>query len=393
MKIGLVTGEFPPMQGGVGDYTRELALALAALGVEVHVITRRTSAGFQSSAFAVHPVVGSWSFRALFQIRALATALGLDLLNLQYQAAAYDLSAPIHFLPRLVGLSRLKSVVTFHDLRIPYLFPKAGALRPAAVTYLARTASGAIVTDPAEWAELRQRGVAKVAQIPIGSNIAPTPPAGYDRATWRGRLGVGAHEFLLGYFGFLNESKGGDLLVEVLARLAEGGAPVKLVLIGGRTGASDATNAAFGDKLDARIVEQHLTDRILRTGFVAPAEVSAHLLACDAVILPYRDGVSFRRGSLMAALAHGCPIISTPPALPLAELREGENICLVPPEAGALTQAVLALASEPERRARLGEGARALSALFAWDQIATRTVAFYQSLGVTRGNAGGVRAG
>ena len=373
------------MQGGVGDYTHQLALALAALGAEVHVVTRRASAEVRASAFRVHAVVGRWSLGALFQIRALAASLGLDFLNLQYQAAAYDLSAPIHFLPRLIGLGRparpTKTVVTFHDLRIPYLFPKAGALRPAAVTYLARTASGVIATDPADLAELRRRGVAQVTQIPIGSNIAPAPPAGYDRLAWRDQWGVGPQEILLGYFGFLNASKGGDLLIEALACLAEGGAPVKLVLIGGRTGTSDATNAAFGDELDERIAARHLGGRIMRSGFVAAAEVSAHLLACDLLVLPYRDGVSFRRGSFMAALAHGCPIISTRPAQPLAELRHGENICLVPPDsAEALTQAVRELMSQPQQRARLGEGARKLAALFAWDKIAARTLEFYRTL-------------
>jgi len=39
MKIGLVTAEYAPMQGGVGDFTREVGHALAALGHEVHVIT------------------------------------------------------------------------------------------------------------------------------------------------------------------------------------------------------------------------------------------------------------------------------------------------------------------------------------------------------------------
>ena len=39
MRVGLVTGEYPPMQGGVGDFTRQLGQALAALGVETHVIT------------------------------------------------------------------------------------------------------------------------------------------------------------------------------------------------------------------------------------------------------------------------------------------------------------------------------------------------------------------
>ncbi len=385
MKVGLVTGEFPPMQGGVGDYTSELAKALAALGVEVHVITRRESAGSQTSAFRVHAIVGGWSFRTLLRIRALAASLGLDALNVQYQAAAYDLSAPIHFLPRLIALGsaarRARTVVTFHDLRIPYLFPKAGALRPAAVTYLARTASGAIATDPADLAELRRRGVVKTAQIPIGSNIAPAPPPDYDRVAWRAQLGVGPQETLLGYFGFLNASKGGEVLVETLDRLKEVGTAVKLVLIGGRTGASDHTNAAFSDQLDELIGLRGLTDLIVRTGFVAPAEVSAHLLACDMLVLPYRDGVSFRRGSFMAALAHGCPIISTHPAAPLAELREGENICLVPPHsAEALTQAILDLMARPEQRTRLGEGARALSALFTWDKIAARTLEFIRSL-------------
>ena len=43
LKIGLVTGEFPPMVGGVGAFTDELAGALFELGHEVHVITDRAA--------------------------------------------------------------------------------------------------------------------------------------------------------------------------------------------------------------------------------------------------------------------------------------------------------------------------------------------------------------
>jgi glycogen synthase len=39
MRIGLITGEYSPDQGGVGDFTRELGKALAALSHDVHVIT------------------------------------------------------------------------------------------------------------------------------------------------------------------------------------------------------------------------------------------------------------------------------------------------------------------------------------------------------------------
>ncbi|MGD2078362.1 MAG: glycosyltransferase, partial [Chloroflexota bacterium] len=41
LKIGLVTGEYPPMEGGVGAFTHELATALSHLGHEVHVVTDR----------------------------------------------------------------------------------------------------------------------------------------------------------------------------------------------------------------------------------------------------------------------------------------------------------------------------------------------------------------
>lgn len=394
MRIGLVTGEYPPMQGGVGDFSRELALALATLGHSVHVIThaRATFAvaptgqgqaqpanSARALSLRIHPVIRSWNFQSLFAIRRLARALSLDLLNIQYQAAAYGMTPPIHFLPRLAGLP---TVVTFHDLRVPYLFPKAGRLRQAAVTYLAQTASGVIATDPGDEKELRRRGIECVTQIPIGSNIAPAPPPDYNRAEWRARSGVLPDEFLLGYFGFLNPSKGGDTLIAALAGLVGRKANVKLILIGGRAGSSDSqVNESFGADVERLIADFDLADRIIRTGFVEAAEVSAHLSACDAMALPYRDGASFRRGTFMAALAHGCAIITTEPSYPMPELQDGVNIRLVPPDsASAIVLAVSELLDAPDLRARLGQGALQLSAQFAWDTIAARSEDFFQEV-------------
>ena len=39
MRILFITGEYPSMQGGVGDYTRRLSQALGELGADVHVLT------------------------------------------------------------------------------------------------------------------------------------------------------------------------------------------------------------------------------------------------------------------------------------------------------------------------------------------------------------------
>ena len=83
----------------------------------------------------------------------------------------------------------------------------------------------------------------------------------------------------------------------------------------------------------------------------------------------------------MAAIAHGCPVVTTHPAQPLPELQDGVNVRLVPPaSASAIVLAVTELLDAPALRARLGQGAHALSALFSWETIAVRTLEFYRSV-------------
>ena len=45
MRILFITGEYPSMQGGVGDYTRRLGQALGELGADVHVLTHVDAGG------------------------------------------------------------------------------------------------------------------------------------------------------------------------------------------------------------------------------------------------------------------------------------------------------------------------------------------------------------
>jgi glycosyltransferase involved in cell wall biosynthesis len=124
----------------------------------------------------------------------------------------------IHLLPRMLR-RHAPVVVTFHDLRVPYLFPKAGPLRWRAMLTLARSAAGVIVTNPEDAATLRAAGLTRVREIPIGSNITPAALAGFDPAAWRAARGIPATTALIGYFGFLNESKGGETLLRALAAL------------------------------------------------------------------------------------------------------------------------------------------------------------------------------
>jgi len=307
-----------------------------------------------------------------------------DVLHIQYQTAAYAMHPAINFLPLRLRLSRQRPrvLITFHDLRVPYLFPKAGVVRRWITRLPARWSDAVIATNSEDYEQLTRVHLPNTLRlIPIGSNIHPQPPPGYDRAAWRRHLGVLEDEVLLCYFGFLNESKGGVTLLRSLAELVRRGCRAKLLMIGGQVGDSDPTNVAYFESIKTLGSELGLTELILWTGYTPPDQASANFLAADICILPYRDGVSYRRGSFMAALAHGLPIISTQPKTPNPTLADGENILLVPADQPLATaDAVEKLVSMPVLRTRLACGALVLAKDFTWDRIAAQTAQLYSEL-------------
>ena len=392
MCIVLISGEFPPLQGGVGDFTNELGKALAALGHEVHVITsasHNTQYAIRNT-LTIHRSVPDWGWASWRHIIQLLSEIRPDIINIQYQIAAYRMYPAINLLPLRLRVRRgacPRTVVTFHDLKVPYLFPKAGRLRWWVNLALARWSDAVIVTNAEDFARLSVYSfIRSLSLIPIGSNINPEPPADYDREAWRAHWGVKPDDLLLSYFGFLNESKGAETLVRALSRLVRGydaqsTSNLQLMMVGGKVGSSDPTNVAYLKRVEGLIAELGLTDKVLWTGYTPQSEVSANLLASDICVLPYRDGASFRRGSFMAALAHGLPIVSTRPRVDVPELRHGENILLVPPDAPvALAEAIARLAEDVRLRRRLGEGAARLAQDFAWEKIAEKTKALYEEV-------------
>jgi glycosyltransferase involved in cell wall biosynthesis len=373
------------MQGGVGDYTREIGLALRDLGCPVHVVTSTEAAPVPG--LTVHPVVERWNWGSWATILDLVHRHRPDVIHIQYQAAAYAMHPAINLLPRRmqrIGAGQPHIAVTFHDLKVPYLFPKAGPLRRWVVNDLARRCDAAITTNREDFENLTQALGSRPALIPIGSNITCAPPSGFERDAWRARWGAGPDDLLLCFFGFINDRKGVDTLVHALHLLASDPRhPVQpiLLLIGGQTGASDPSNVAYLAHIQALITDLGLENRTHWTGYVASEQVSASFLASDLCVLPFRDGVSFLHGTLHAALVHGMPVVTTQPRIPLPELRQGQNICLVPPEQPrALADAILHLAASPDLRRTLGKGAKTLSHQFRWDRIAADTLELYRAL-------------
>lgn len=383
-RVLFVTGEYPPMLGGVGAYTHELAHALARLGHPVAVVTHRQAArapgAAGASAVAVYPWIPRWGWGALFHVARLARHWRAEWVHVQYQTAAYGMHPAIHFAPDLWRRWGFRVAWTYHDLRVPYLFPKAGHRLRRWITWRpGRVAHRTVVTNEADRRQLAPSRP-DVVSIPIGSNIRGRRLSASQRAARRAQRGYLPDQLVVGYFGFLNPSKGGVTLIQTLDRLVRAGRDAHLLMIGETVGASDPSNRAYLAELERLIAALELGPRVRWTGPEPEHQVAADLNIVDVLLMPYVDGASTRRGTLMAGLANGCAIVTTEPQAPLPELVHGRDLLYVPPEdPEAAAQAVLQIADRPDLAARLRENACRRSQLFTWETIARGHQRLYRS--------------
>jgi glycosyltransferase involved in cell wall biosynthesis len=203
--------------------------------------------------------------------------------------------------------------------------------------------------------------------VPIGSNIEPDLPADFDRRAWRAAQGVASGELVLAYFGFLGPTKGADVLLAAFDRLPED-CRARLWLLTDRE-PTRPEFAGYHARIAERVESSPRRDRIHWTGYLPATDVSRFLSAADLAVLPYTDGASLRRSSLIVALAHGLPVLSTGDQAPLpgVEVMGGSD-----PD--RLAAALARFCHHPERLASLSRDARRALPDRSWASIAGRTL-------------------
>ncbi len=376
----LLSAEYPPMHGGVGDYTGRLVDALTAHDWDVHVLTGST---VPPTDKRVLPRVRRWNWDVANLTQQALSETGARIVHIQYQTGAYKMHPAISFVPRRLRKKnpQVRWVTTFHDLLPPYLFPKAGPLRERVTRALANGSDVSIATNERdlERLTLEHRLARRVAMIPIGSNLPDIDEI--DRGAMRMKLGIeDPEQIAVGFFGFLSEDKGVDVLLEALSQRSWK-QPVALVIIGGGLSASDVANRPYLTWIEERL--KVCPVQVIETGYLPAAEAAAALRSMDVVALPFRHGASLRRGTLIAAIRAGATVLTTDPDSDesLAPLVGGDTMWLVPPgDAEALRDGLRTLIDDPALRHQLAGNAQERGIDFDWNAIAQRHIEIYENL-------------
>lgn len=410
MKVLFITGEYPPMRGGIADHVASLRVALHRLGISSAALTstsarnqRDNSLDFEESL----PLIKSWGPGSWPLIAKTVKRTEADIVHLQYQTGAFSLHPAVNLLPIWLRLRLgVPVVTTMHDLREPYIFPKAGPLRRLATMALALSSAAVVATNQEDLQALtRMRSIkgsssvpedSGVYPIPLGNNLQPVPIDPRERLKARRDLGLPPDGLVLCHFGLLNRNKGVDTLFSAYKGLLATGTSCDLLMLGEDLGSSDPTNVSYKQMLKGLAKELEIADRVFWTGYLSPEKLTRAFLASDICILPYEDGASLRRTSLLTALSHGVPVITTSPkTAPAARysqlfpaIAHGGNCLMVSPRSPqAIVDAVIYLNSEPAVYKRVADGGRALTAELSWDRVAARTAEMYSKLVETKEHA------
>ena len=195
------------------------------------------------------------------------------------------------------------------------------------------------------------------------ADFADLPPAEPFRARWG--LGTGPVVFFLGR---LHARKGVQLLIPAFAAATRNLPQARLLVVGPDEG--------MRAQLEALARAEGVAERVVFTGLLTGAEKLAALAAADVFALP-AVGEGFSMAAL-EALACGLPAVLTP-GCHFPEVAEAGAGVVVPREVGALGEALGALLRAPERRAAMGQAARALVAQhYTWGRVVAQLTDVYR---------------
>jgi hypothetical protein len=327
----------------IDQYSRRLVAAMSASGTEAHYVPDGPAS-------------------------ALVTVGQPSWVLLQYNPFVFGRSgfAPGLLLEvdRLRRRSRAPLALMVHEAWVDMSDPKSsliGLWQRAQLQALLRLAD-AVMTSTEALARAIGRGAL---HVPIAANILPVATS-HLAAT--ARLGLDG-KLAVALFGRGHPSRALDHAEAAIAALA------------GAHGADRLTILNLG--ADASVVRVPPGVEVISPGRLSNDELSVRLWASDLVLLPFHDGVSTRRSTLMAAFAHGRPVLGLRGRNTDAVLAGARGALVLTPagDRAAFSRAAVELTSDPQRMRSIGDAGHQLyETHFDWPHVARRVAAVVNGL-------------
>ena len=332
MKITIITGSYPPEVCGVGDYTRSLVQSLRQAGASVEV--------FHGTNWS--PSSSRETTRRLLDIPA-------DIRHIQYPTRGYGWQLG----PQLLALAT-PMIATLHEASQAHLLRQLSllpfTLRSPRVIFTTEY-ERAYATRLAPWIAGRS------SCIPIGSNVAvmegvAKPPS--RTAT---------------YFGLFRQQKGLEQVLEVASIFKRRGRGLRVRIVGAPVPGCEEYYANLRSSAEGLPIDWQVA--------LPEEELALELAKTRVAYLPFPDGASERRSSLIAMMMNFVAVVTTRGAHTPPSMDGAVAWASSAAEAAEILERLL---NQSQEQATLQQRAKAYASRFAWQHIAEQHLQVYSEV-------------
>ncbi|NJR75111.1 MAG: glycosyltransferase family 1 protein [Scytonema sp. CRU_2_7] len=382
--------------GGQNVYVRQVGEALAKLGWEVEMFTRKVSAEQQTivqhspNCRTIRLEAGAVEFVPRDNLFGYLPEFIDNFLQFQQENGfVYPLVHTNYWLSSWVGMQLKeiqgsKQVHTYHSLgAVKYntidTIPLIASTRLAIEKQVLETAERIVATSPQEKEHMRSLVSTKgnIDIIPCGTDI--TQFGCMDRQAARAQLGIDPEAKLVMYIGRFDPRKGIETLVRAVgeSQFRESGKLQLMIGGGSRPGHSDGIER---DRIENIVAELGMSDFTTFPGRISQEKLPYYYAAADVCVVPSH----YEPFGLVAieAMASKTPVIASDVGgLQFTVVPEETGLLAPPQDVGAFATAIDRILSSPQWRDELGQAARKrVETKFSWEGVASELAQLYTRL-------------
>ena len=369
-----VTGSYPENQEGIASGAKVLLDAMVDIVGKEKILLLTTdtpiiSNNIDKNALVEYRFLNNWRVtkKNIQRVERILDQYPISAVHMEYPGDLYGKTFLASFLPWIVHrYSKKKNRKITYNVRL-HEFTRARFLRKLAIIPILMAADRIYVPAQKDREVISRFAKERVFKTTIGTNIKVIE----ENLRIDSKL---EEKITISYFGSVYPGKGIERMLSFWKKIKEKDSKNEYRFkVIGEIGTDENNHfREYHEQVWRLIEELGLKDVLEVTGFVTDEEVSKEIGKSSVATLFYEDGLTLRRGSFLAYLAHGIPIVTSLGDDETRELFEGaRGICMASDDETA-EEAVYRLAHlAMDDRKEIRNENIALSEYFDWKKIAS----------------------
>ena len=298
MRILIVTGSYPPMRCGVGDYTHRLVESLSINSNNKIAVLTSIKAGNQKGNYFKFPIIKKWSIFEVFTYLSFLKKWQPDVVHIQFPTQGYGTGLLPWCIPLINFFCRIKTVQTWHE-GYKFKFFLETLLKSIVPSCLIFVRENYVKNNLGMLFRWMVRGK-EIFYLPSASAMPVanlTEREFYEIKEYY----LAKQNRLIVFFGFVYPIKGVDLLFSIA------NPEIDQIVIAGNID----YESNYSKKILSVAKSEAWFGKVTITGFLPASKISELLSVADAVILPFRNGGGDWNTSFHAAMLNNSFVITT----------------------------------------------------------------------------------